>query len=85
MHIPKMESTTRSVSLSAEGKSSVKGIFRSFNCFVRRCRISQYLNVNLESDLMYLVELILALLGVVYCRVITIMGEMASCYQTITT
>jgi hypothetical protein len=36
-HLPKMESTMRSVSLSADGKSSVKGMSRSFSCLVRRC------------------------------------------------
>jgi hypothetical protein len=82
---PKMESTTRSVSLSEERKSSVKGMSKSFSCFVRRCsRISTGCFKISQQSSWYLIQLVLALLWIVHCWLISVVREMASRHQTIT-
>lgn len=86
---PKIASMMWSVWWRAVGKSSVKGMWRSLSCLVRRWVFGVKL-IDFEKRVkrggeFYLVELVLALLGVVYGWLVSVVEEMAGCYEAVST
>lgn len=79
---PKMASTMWSVCCRAPVKSSVNGTLRSSSCFFRRCRtlVNAYYQTKESACL---VELVLALLWVVYGRLIPVVVKVARSNETI--
>lgn len=78
-----MASTMWSLAPSAASKSSVKGTSRSSSCFLRRCSLLEIRPAAGKGVLPHLVELVLALLGVVNRGLVAVVPEVTCSHETV--